>query len=107
METAIHADKSVLSAFEKLKAKPEIQHSQNETDQLKLLAKDEGFKALQVVIDRQIDQLNEMRLKDNEGLEAIGFRFLACQVAIEQLRFIRNLPEALAKGGYERSTRAV
>lgn len=96
METAIHSD--VLKAFGDLKQRPEIKHKESEADQIALLAKDEGFGALQKVIDKQIENLEQMKMGVPESLEAVGFRFLACQIAAEQLRYIKDLPLSLAKG---------
>lgn len=105
METAIHADASVLKSFETLKKKPQINHQKTDADNIKLLSGDNGFKALQSVIDKQIESLMEMKLSGGESLESVGFRFLACQVAIEQLRYVRNLPDALRQSEHERETR--
>lgn len=96
METAIHSD--VLQAFGELKKRPEIKHKESDADQVAMLAKDEGFQALQRVIDKQIENLEQMKMGVPESLEAVGFRFLACQIAAEQLRYIRDLPLSLAKG---------
>jgi len=103
METAIHNSADVFASFRELKNRPEIKHKESEAEQIALLAKDDGFKALQRVIERQIENLDQMKMGVPESLEAVGFRFLACQIATEQLRYIRDLPLSLAKGSRGRT----
>jgi len=98
METAIHADTSVLNAFNSIKS-AKVGHSNTLNDSLKRLSGDDGFKALQRVIDGHIKQLEEMQgaVEPSDSVEAIGFKFLACRIAIERLKVIRNLPQSLVE----------
>lgn len=99
METAIHSDASVLSVFEELKKQPEVKTEQNTTDEIKRIASDTGWKAMQSVIDVLVTQLSQMQgmVMPTDTVEAIGFRYLACQVAVERLMYVRNLPESYVR----------
>jgi len=96
METAIHADSSVFKAFERIKS-AKVGQSNEINEDLKRLAGDQGFKTLQTVIDAHIKALEGLQgmVDKGDSVESIGFKYLACQVAVERLRIIRDLPQSL------------
>lgn len=96
METAIHADSSVLTAFNQIK-QTKVSQSNEQNEDLKRLSGDRGFKTLQKVLDAHIEALQKMQgmIDKSDSVESIGFKYLACQVAVERLRIIRDLPQSL------------
>lgn len=99
METAIHTGSdSIFASYKKLQQRPEIKKEISKSDRLASLSTSDDWKALQEVIDAHIQQLTDLRsVSPEDTVEAVGFRYLASQIAIEHLKEIRNLPDRVNK----------
>mgnify|MGYP000850948335 CR=1 FL=1 len=84
---------AIFASYKKLKDVPVIKHKATQSERLARLANSSNWKAMVEVIDSYILYLKELRsITEKDSVEAVGFRFLASQVAIEYLEKIKNGP---------------
>ncbi len=108
METAIHFDSSVLTAFHKLKETPEVKKELRSSELAARLSELEEWEVVKKVIDDQITHLENMQgmFDPSDTVESVGFRFLAAQTAISYLKQIRDYPQTVAKAKHARRNNA-
>jgi hypothetical protein len=92
-EAILPGNISIFSSYRKMQERPEVKQKKSESEKIARLDRSESFRALRDVIDRRIADLRELRsITPNDSVEAVGFRYLASQIAIEYLEEIRDLP---------------
>lgn len=85
---------AVFDTFQKLVERPVIKKETTRQTKIASLVNSDGFKAIQEVIDRMIDDLRDIPIDPKTDTpESVGFRYLASKVTIEYLTNIRNLPQ--------------
>jgi len=98
-QEAIHAGSdAIFASYHKMRERPEVKQVISKRERLARLANSHNWKAVKEVIDEYIQVLKELRsITPSDTVEAVGFRFLASQIAIEYLEDIRDLPERARK----------
>lgn len=98
-ETAIApGSDAIFASYKKVLKRPEVKAKLTQKDRLARLASSSSWKEVVKIIDKYIEHLTELRSIDpKDTVEAVGFRFLASQVAIEYLRSIKSIPERAKK----------
>jgi len=98
-EEAIHAGSdAIFASYRKLQEKPQIKREKSRQERVSNLDKSDSWKAISETIDIYIQSLKDLRgITSNDTVEAVGFRFLASQLAIEYLENVKELPSRAAK----------
>lgn len=99
IETAIHAGSdSLFASYQKLQEKPVIKQEITKRQRLARLAASDDFQAFAEVIDLHIDHLTRLSaITPTDTMETGYLRTLACQLAIEKLKDLKELPERAKK----------
>lgn len=94
MDTEAVPTGAIFESFKRMTDLPIVDKETTRQSKIASLASSDGFKSLQEVIDRWINDLRNIPIDpQKDTVEAVGFRYLASQVAIEYLTNLRDMPE--------------
>jgi hypothetical protein len=102
METAVMTNSPVIAAFMQMaKVEHPVEGEVNDQKVISTLETSEGWLKVCEVIDHYITQLDRMQgmIEENDTVESIGYRFLACRVARSYLESVKALPKTLDDTG--------